>query len=149
MLLRQISYINRPPAVVWPYIITPELFAMWNDKVQEIGARDRFQAGQKFTTNYLWKGKAMQCMSMVTRIEEGRLLEIRHERCLGSKIRHDMVVTERINLSGEGERSTVTKNIIVTNHGVPWIFIPCIWFVSRFGKSVGEDKLKRLCEGKE
>jgi uncharacterized protein YndB with AHSA1/START domain len=148
MLIRERSIIARPAAAVWPYIATPELFQQWNDKVASMEARERFREGQQFTTHYLWNGKAMQCLSLVTRLEEGRLLELRHTRMLGPAGRRDMEVTERIELSGEGERSTVTKTVTIKNIDIPLLLRPLIWFVTRFGKPKGEDRLKKLCEGK-
>lgn len=147
MLLRQSSNIDRPAALVWPYIVTPELFRQWNDKIASIEARERFHAGQQFTTHYLWHGREMQCLSVVAGIEEGRLLELRHTRCLGPKAQLDMEIIERVELKSSGTRSTVTKNITVRNHGIPWYLLPLIWLLTRFGTPKGEDKLKTLCEG--
>ena len=146
MVLRDRSVISRPPSVVWPYIVTPELFQKWNDKVASIEARELFHLGQQFTTHYLWKGKTMQCLSVVTRLEEGRLLELRHTRMLGPSSRPDMVVIERVELKGSAGGSVVTKRITIRHHDFPWYLMPLIWFVTRFGKPTGEDLLKKLCE---
>jgi uncharacterized protein YndB with AHSA1/START domain len=147
MIIRQRSSISRPPAAVWPYIVTPERFQQWNDKIASIEARERFRAGQQFTTHYLWKGKEMQCLTVVTGLEEGRLLELRHTRCLGPASRPDMEVLERVELEGDADRSVVTKTIIVRNIDIPLLLRPLVWLITRFGKPKGEDLLKKLCEG--
>jgi uncharacterized protein YndB with AHSA1/START domain len=147
MRILQQSIISRPSAAVWPYIVIPEQFAKWNDKVASIEARERFRAGQQFTTHYLWKGTELQCLSVVAKLEEGRLLEIRHTRCIGPASHPDMKVTERVELEDQGDRSIVTKTVIVSNSAIPFLLRPLVWFISRFGKPTGEDKLKMLCEG--
>jgi uncharacterized protein YndB with AHSA1/START domain len=45
MKLRERSEIDRPPSRVWCYIITPELFLQWNEKVVEMEARGSFETG--------------------------------------------------------------------------------------------------------
>lgn len=45
-------------------------------------------------------------------------------------------------------RTRVTKTIRVRTHRVPLWARPPIWFVSRFGKPIEPDRLKRLCEGR-
>ena len=146
MVLRQRSFISRPPAAVWPFIATPELYQQWNDKIASMEAREQFHASQQFTTHYRWKGKELQCLSVVTRLDEGRLLEIRHTRCLGPESRPDMEVVERVKLEGNAERSVVTKTVFVKNFDMPLLLRPLVWFITQFGKPKGEDRLKRLCE---
>lgn len=141
------SVIKRPAAQVWPYIISPEHFKVWNDKVVSMGAKGHFVPHQIFVSQYKMSGKETQCASTVSDIQENRLLELRHENLIGQGIRTDMVVTERITLKESRGTTTVMKEVIVQNHGVPLIFQLLIWFVNRFGTRKGPDKLKQLCEG--
>jgi hypothetical protein len=92
-------------------------------------------------------GKKIQCVSTVIAIEEGRLLEIRHSDCMGEKIHRDLEVTERITLEEAKGRTIVKKEVVIKNHGIPWLLMPLIWFVTRFGKPTGPDPLKMMCEG--
>ena len=46
------SLISAPPEKVWPFIVTPELFCRWNDKIISMEARGVFVAGQQFSTSY-------------------------------------------------------------------------------------------------
>jgi hypothetical protein len=148
MKLRERSDIDRPAVHVWRHVITPELFQQWNDKIIELDARGAFRLGQRFSTRYEMSRKQILCRSTVTALEEGRLLELRHGNCSGSGMNREIEVIERITLDEKNGRTIVTKEVIVGNAGVPWFFVPLIWFVNRFGKPVGKDKLKALCEGK-
>ena len=146
MRLCQRTHIDRPAADVWPYVIRPEHFQKWNTKIRSMDATGTFQLGQPFTTHYEWKGKAVQCVSRATDIQDGRVLELRHSGLAGPGIRPDMHVTERVTLKEFAGRTTVTKVVTITNHGIPWFVMPLLWFVSQFGKPVGPDPLKSLCE---
>ena len=148
MILKERTEIDRPAAHVWRFIVTPELFLQWNDKVVEMEARGAFQLGQHFHTRYEMSRKQLQCWSQVTRLEEGRLLELQHGNCSGKGVHGDIKVVERITLEEKGDSTIVTKDVLMTNHGIPWFFIPLIWFINRFGKPVGKDKLKEMCEGR-
>lgn len=149
MKLHDRSEIGRPAAAVWPFIVTAERFRQWNDKIIDIEARGEFRLGQAFHTQYRMSGREMRCWSKVTALEPGRLLELRHGNCSGKGTPHALEVTERVTLEEQDGRTVVRKEITVRNHGVPWIIRPLIWFVTRFGKPVGKDKLKELCEGED
>jgi len=146
MKIRERYAVNRPVAAVWPYIVRPELFAKWNTKIDSMDATGEFRAGQPFTARYLWNNKSIQCVTVATEIQEGRLLELRHSNLMGAGIRPDMEIHERITLRGVGGRSAVTKIVTITNHGMPWLFVPLVWFIANFGARAGPDPLKTLCE---
>jgi uncharacterized protein YndB with AHSA1/START domain len=146
MRIRERYAVDRPPTTVWPYIIRPELFARWNTKVSAMDATGEFRVGQPFTTHYRWNNKAIQCVTVATEIQPGRLLELRHSTLTGTGIRPDMEILERITLRGAGRGSTVTKVVTIRNHGMPWLFVPLVWFIANFGARVGPDPLKVLCE---
>jgi hypothetical protein len=148
MKLHDRSVIDRPASAVWPFIATAELFRRWNDKIIEIETTGPFHLGQTFHTRYRMSGKEMTCWSKVAALEPERLLELHHGNCAGRGARRDLEVIERISLEEEDGRSIVRKEVIVSNHGVPWFLRPLIWFVTRFGKPVGKDRLKELCEGR-
>ena len=69
MRLRERSQIDRPAAVVWPYVIRSEFFQKWNTKISSMDVTGEFQLGQPFTTHYLWKGRPLQCVSRATEIQ--------------------------------------------------------------------------------
>jgi uncharacterized protein YndB with AHSA1/START domain len=148
MRIRERTEIDRPAAHVWHFIITPELFLRWNDKVVESEARGAFQLGQRFHTRYQMTGKQLQCWSAVTALEEGRLLELQHGNCSGKGVHGDIKVIERITLEEKHSRTIVIKDVHMMNHGIPWFIVPIIWFITRFGKPVGKNRLKELCEGR-
>src|SRR5262249_62096577 len=124
MKIRERSVIDRPPATVWPYIIRAESFAKWNTKISSIDATGEFRPGQPFTTHYRWNNKDVQCATVATEIQPGRLLELRHSGLTGQGIHPDMEIVERIMLRAAGRGSTVTKVRPSKNHGMPWVFVP-------------------------
>lgn len=148
MNIRQRTVIDRPAATVWPYILNPGYFQKWNEKIVSMEARDAFRLGESFVTHYRWGRRQLQCLSVATQIEAERLLELRHSHFVGTGVGADMEVTERITLEERDHRSIVTKHVRVRNHRLPWLLVPLIWLISRFGKPVKEDSLKSMCEGK-
>ena len=146
MKLIERSVISAAPEKIWPFIISPERFQEWNDKIVSIGAREAFVPGQSFSTFYKMSGQSSQCLSVAVEIRPFRLLELKHTAVLSSKGRSNAEAVERITLVPEGAVTVVTKTVLIKDHGIPFIFLPFIWFVTRFGKRQGEDKLKTMCE---
>ena len=147
MKIRERSDIARPALHVWPYIVTAEHFRVWNDKVIDLETQGEFRLGQTFHTGYRMSQHEIRCWSKVTALEPERLLELHHGNCTGQGLKRDIEVVERVTLEEKDGRTIVTKEVVIRNSGVPWFFVPLIWFVTRFGKPVGKDKLKALCEG--
>ena len=147
MRLRQRTVIDRPAAQVWRHVIRPESFRQWNDKVSGLDAVGEFRVGQPFTTHFLWKGKALQCASIATEIEEGRVLELRHTALVGPGVPPDLQIRQRVTLEPRGStRTVVTRLISMENDVMPWYVRALVWFVTRFGAPAGPDPLKQLCE---
>jgi uncharacterized protein YndB with AHSA1/START domain len=144
--IRERSVIDRPAATVWPYLVRPEHFAKWNRKIESIDTTEEFRLGQPFTTHYRWNNKSIQCVTVPTELQPGRVLELRHSNLTGPGISQEMEISERITLREAGGRSLVTKVVTLRNHGIPWFFLPIVWFVANFGARVGPDPLKVLCE---
>jgi uncharacterized protein YndB with AHSA1/START domain len=147
MKLHDRSEIDRPASAVWPYVVNAGHFQQWNDKIVAIEAVGQLQLGQTFHTQYRMSGREMRCWSKVTALEPGRLLELHHGNCSGQGTRHELEVVERVTLEEKEGRTIVCKEITVRNHGVPWTLRPLIWFITRFGKPAGKDRLKEVCEG--
>lgn len=146
MHLRQKTIIDRPPMEVWRCVINPQNYLKWNEKIASLEAKDRFQLNQRFVTHYQWGRKQLQCMSAAIKIEEARLLELKHSSFVGSGVNPAMEVIERVTLEERGRRTVVAKNVFVKNHNIPWFFVFAIWLINRIGKPVKEDSLKVLCE---
>ena len=146
MHLIERNALDHPAATVWPLVVSPEMFSLWNDKIISMDAGERFTLGQTFTTRYLMTGKELSCRTTVTALEEGRLLELSHSDCVGPRIRTNLAIRERITLTESAGRTAVLKEIDIENHGIPWYFAALFWYVNRFGKPAGPDKLKQLCD---
>jgi len=140
------SIIDRPATKVWPFIISPEHFQLWNTKIISLEAKGQFLINQPFMTRYSMNGKEMQCISTVTAIENEHLLEIKHTNCVGNEDNSNLTVYERFTITESGKQTIVKKDVEVKHHQIPWILIPLIWFVTRFGKTVEPDKLKLMSE---
>lgn len=140
------SLINAAPEKVWPFIVTPELFRKWNDKIVSMEARGAFVAGQQFSTCYRLTSQSAQCLSVVAELQPQRLLELRHSVVMSASGRTGVNAAERITLEEKDGGTLVTKTVTIERHGIPLWLLPVIWFVTRFGKPAGEDKLKKLCE---
>jgi hypothetical protein len=138
--------IGRPAMKVWSYVIKPAYFQKWNKNIVSMEARDEFRIGQPFTTHYKLGKKQTQCISVVMSIIEGSLLELHHSNCVGTDGSSEMEVCERIVLKEHNGKTTVIKEVSVKNHGIPWILVAIIWFVTRFGRPTEPDRLKVMCE---
>lgn len=146
MKLSETSLISAPPEKIWPFIVTPEHFQIWNDKIVSIEAKGTFILGQPYITHYKLTKESSQFMSTVTRLEPNQLLEIHHVTVVSSRGHSDMEATERITLIPCGDKTKVRKDVWIKNHDVPLILRPLIWFIMTCGKRKGEDKLKSLVE---
>ena len=147
MRIRHRTVIDQPVTRVWPHVIRPESFQRWNEKISRMDAVGEFRVGQPFTTHYAWRGKALQCASIATQIEEGRVLELRHTALVGPGVPPNLEIRQRIMLDGRGARTEVRKLVSIDNHGLPWYLLALIGLVTRFGAPTGPDPLKALCEG--
>jgi hypothetical protein len=146
MRMCQRAVIERPAAQVWPHVIRPDSFRRWNEKVSGLDAVGEFRVGQPFTTHYLWRGKTLQCASIATEIQEGRVLELRHTAPVGPGVPPNLRIRQRITLEPRGARTVVTKEVSIENEELPWYLRALVWFVTRFGAPAGPDPLKVLCE---
>jgi hypothetical protein len=138
--------IERSAKKVWSYVIKPEVFQEWNKNIVSMEARGEFRVGQPFATHYKLGKKQTQCISVVTSLIEGKVLELRHSNCVGTNVHREMEVVERIILKERDGKTIVTKDVSLKNHGIPLIFVPIIWFVTRFGHTTEPDRLKLMCE---
>lgn len=138
--------IDRAASVVWKNIVTPESFQKWNDKIESMDARGEFRLGEPFMTTYNWRSKITQCMSVVTTLVPNHILELRQSNFAGVGVDPRMEASERIILEEKEGRTIVTRVLSIKHHGVPFILVPILWFVSRFGKPAKSDPLKLMCE---
>jgi uncharacterized protein YndB with AHSA1/START domain len=140
------TVIDRPAAQVWAHVIQPESFRRWNDKISSLDALGEFRVGQPFTTHFNWRGRVLQCASMPTDVQAGRVLELRHSAIVGPGVPPNLEIRQRITLEPHDTRTTVTKVISIENDDTPWFLRALVWFVTRFGAPTGPDPLKTLCE---
>jgi hypothetical protein len=146
MRILERTEIERSAKKVWSYVIRPEYFQKWNKNIVSMEARGEFRLGQPFTTHYKLGKKQTQCISVVTSLIEGKVLELRHSNCVGTNVHPAMEAVERIILREHNGKTIVTKEVSVKNHGISLIFVPIIWFITRFGRSTEPDSLKLMCE---
>ena len=140
------TQVERPANKVWSYVIKPESFQKWNKNIVSMEARGEFRLGQPFMTHYKLVKKETQCLSVVTSMIEGKVLELRHSNCVGTDNNPGMEAVERITLKERDGKTIVIKEVSIKNHGIPWMLVPIIWFVTRFGRPTEPDRLKLMCE---
>ena len=109
-------------------------------------ASGEFRLREPFTTRYHWNKKHLQCTSVVTEIQQAKLLELRHSSPVAPGAKPDLEICERITLEQIGNRTNVTKRVLIKNHGIPWLVMPMIWLINRFGKPAEVHPLKLMCE---
>ena len=152
LTLREKIKVYGTPEEVWPFIVTPELFVKWSGNISHIEARDRFVAGQIFTTHYRLNRSGGQCLSEVTALEEGRLLELTHKAVSAGPAagpQEGLRAVERITLSGSGPATVVDKVVRVWNHGIPWYIMPLVWLLARIGRPVKPSPLQGMVLAKK
>lgn len=119
----------------------------WSGNISHIEARGRFSAGQIFSTHYRLSKSGGQCLSEVTALEEGRVLEFCHKAVSGwpaAPAREGMRAVERITLTESGGVTVLRKVVRVWNHGIPWFVTPLIWLLSLLGKPLKPSPLTEL-----
>jgi len=117
---------------VWPFVADPVGQATWNEKIVEV-RRHSDQAvrlGETFGMTYRMSGK-----------DTPNEVHFRHQYRWKSRFRY---AVEKYRLQQQGDCVEVTQEIDLSETGIPWFFRALIWFISRFGKSVGKSNMERL-----
>jgi hypothetical protein len=148
MKMTERSDINRSAAEVWPFVVTPEHFQKWNDKIVSMETQGRFAQGQAFATYYQMGKNGIKCTTNVTQVIEEQELVLHHTNCIGEKMLpgNNLDIVERVTLKNKGAKTVVIKEVTITNHHMNIFLAALVWFITHFGKRAGPDKLKQLCE---
>jgi len=133
---------------VWPFVADPVGHAIWNEKVVEVRreADQTVRQGERFGMTYRMSGKDQESEVEVIACNPRHEVQFRHQYSWKSKYRY---ATEIYRLKHLGDQVEVTQEMDMSETGIPWIFRALIWFISRFGKSVGQSNMERLKEAVE
>jgi len=133
---------------VWPFIADPVGQATWNEKIVDV-CRHSGQAirlGETFGMTYRMSGRDRKSEVEVVVCDPPNEVHFRHQYRWKSQFRYAI---EKYRLQQQGDRVEVTQEIDLSETGISWFFRALIWFISRFGKSVGKSNMERLKEAVE
>jgi len=133
---------------VWPFLADPVGHAVWNEKVVDVRRKsgELVRLGERFGMTYRLSGKDSQVEVEVIVCDPLREIHFRHQYRWKSQFRY---AVEKYRLHQIGNHVEVTQEIDMSEIGIPWIFRLLIWFISRFGKFVGQSNMERLKEAVE
>lgn len=133
---------------VWPFVADPVGHVIWNEKVVDI-RRDSdttVQLGERFEMTYRMSGKDRESEVEVVVCDPPNEVHFRHQYRWKAQFHY---AVEKYRLRQHGEQVKVTQEIDMSESGIPWFFRVLIWFLSRFGKPVGQTNMERLKEAVE
>ncbi len=133
---------------IWPFVADPIGHVTWNDKVVDVRrvSDQPLRLGETFGMTYRMSGKDRDSEVEVTACDPPHEIQFRHQ--YRWKMQHRYVV-EKYRLRQAGEQVEVTQEIDMSEAGIPWVFRALIWFISRFGYSVGRSSMELLKEAVE
>lgn len=153
MKLRDSAPVRAAPEQVWPYVADPALIPFWNPKLVEIDrqAEGPVTQGEAFSAGYRLHPKKPRKGSRkpelheveVTRCQPPCLVEYTHRMTHRGK---PLQTSETYRVEPSGGGSRVYQEIHIGWGAVPWWAAPLIWFISWFGKPVGETTMQALAQ---
>ena len=141
--LRSRVKINAPPERVWPFVADPVLESTWNPKMVAID-RDRegtVSLGERFQIEYVMSGRSSRCEAEVLVSDAPTRLVYRYH-LLGENKPVSVLMTYDLRRTGDSTRLVQTVNM--SGMGIPLPVRALIWFITRFGRSVGAEYLETL-----
>lgn len=144
MTIRERTRYPLPPSEIWPYIVQPELFILWNPKIKELHTSGEFLQGQEFWTEYSFKSKSSTCSTIITEADPLRCLRLEHRRFQQDSGEARMHVRESFLLVPKGPWTELRHVVNVTGHGMNIFIVMLFWFITTFGTTVESDKLEKL-----
>ena len=148
MKLRDSIDIRAEPDAVWPFVAIPQRMALWNRHVVAVdrSSEQPVQMGERFRMTFKMSGPERQSDVEVVQCQPPLLVAYRHRFTAKARERSALESYELIPLD---EKTRLRQTIDLGDAGIPWFFGPLIWWVHRFGRSMGEpflEGLKRLVE---
>ena len=135
--------IDAPTERVWPFVADPVLESGWNPKMVGIerDAEGPVRLGERFKIEYVMSGKSSTCEAEVVECEAPMRLVYRYH-LLDEK--RPVSVLMNYDLQAKVGSTRLVQAIDLSSMGIPWPLRALIWFVTRFGKSVGMPYLEML-----
>jgi len=128
---------------VWPFVSDPVGQATWNEKIVDVRRHSdqAIRLGETFGMTYRMPGKNNEVEVEVILCDPPNEVHFRHQYRWKSRFRY---AVEKYRLQKKGDCVEVKQEIDMSEAGIPWLFRAIIWFISRFGKSVGKSNMERL-----
>jgi uncharacterized protein YndB with AHSA1/START domain len=138
------------PEDVWPLIADPQRLAAWNVKLVSVKrtAAGPVQLGERFEAVYQMSGKQRAVSTEVVRLQPPLALTLRHRL---AEEPPELFVDESYDLFTVGKVTRVQQGVDFSHAGLPLWARAIMWFISTFGRPIGEgilEPLKRACETK-
>ena len=147
MRLEDKVVIDAPADEVWKYVGSPEMWPLFHVKAGECRqvSPQPDVIGSLYDIEFRLGSKTALTRCEIVECRIGRLISIRSTlpepdgqsgRSLSACITYE--------LEDLGRTTRVTEQSEFTSPGIPFLFRPLIWLISRFGKPTGETTLMRL-----
>ncbi len=147
MTIRDSVDINAPVDVVWLWVQNPENMGRWNPKVQKVTAMSPpYRLGYKYGIMYAMNNKVTEYSAEFVEFDPPFRLTIRLSTTMMDQ---SFFVEEKYLLESRNNATHLSQEIVVHDSKVNVFWNILIWFITRFGKPVGErylEKLKSLVE---
>jgi|GEM_PF-3235137 len=140
--------INADAQLVWPFVADPVFMSMWNPKIVAVQreADEPVRQGERFSVTYQMSGRESPSNVEVIACEPFQRVVYRHTITQQSK---EQVVEECYEISPRGNGVRVKQVMDISHSGIPLVFRILIWFIMRFGRSVGQPYMEKLKEAVE
>jgi len=152
MILDNSITIDASTERIWPFISDPRNIMKWNPKVISVDdvTLGRLRIGFQYRITYEMGQKRLDFDAEIVASEEPRYFKIKYsERFHENPKNFNRKFYEEFILVNSRNGTKLTQKIHLINSGINIFFKGIIWFVTKFGKSVGEVpllNLKRLVE---
>ncbi len=145
MKIREDILIPVRPADIWEAIADPSLWPLWNPKVKSIDRRQvgPMIAGEHFKAVFVLSGRESNTDVEVLLNEPPHRVTFRQHYEFGRRMR-SVTLTFELQTRPTGIRFLQTTDLAAA--GIPWFFRVLIFFVTRFGRSMGQCQFEKLKE---
>jgi len=143
MHLKDSITIDASPEAVWPFLADPVMQSLWNPKVVAIDRTTEgpVRMGERFEMIYRMSGRDRQSQVTVIECDPPRCVVFEH-RMTDDAVQR--MTRESYRLNPKGDTVRVVQAVDLGGLGINRLVQCLIWFIHRFGRSVGEPYLATL-----
>lgn len=135
--------LNAEAAAVWPLLCNPARMAQWNDKIVAVDGPDRpLRIGERFSILYHMGRRSRHSQCEVVESLPFEKFVLRTQLIDESNPR-TAVITYELKKDGGG-RLLLRQSVDFRDAGLPWLILPLMWLLHRFGSPVSPGPLQQL-----